>query len=75
LTHTDVDNSGKSYYGETNLYLISLDGSFDGMVDLGESRAVSAVDYLADDPLRQGRTDLRLLLEPDVSRVCGVLWL
>ena len=36
LTHTDVDNTGKSYYGETNLYLVSLDGSFDGMVDLGK---------------------------------------
>lgn len=34
LTHTDVDNTGKSYYGETNLYLLSLDGSFDGLVDL-----------------------------------------
>ncbi|ORX35304.1 eukaryotic translation initiation factor eIF2A-domain-containing protein [Kockovaella imperatae] len=34
LTHTDVDQSGKSYYGETNLYLLSVDGSFDSMVDL-----------------------------------------
>ncbi|ORY22695.1 eukaryotic translation initiation factor eIF2A-domain-containing protein [Naematelia encephala] len=34
LTHTDVDATGKSYYGETNLYLVSLDGSFDGLVDL-----------------------------------------
>lgn len=34
LAHTDVDNSGKSYYGETNLYLVGLDGSFDGLVDL-----------------------------------------
>ncbi|EJT52370.1 hypothetical protein A1Q1_04581 [Trichosporon asahii var. asahii CBS 2479] len=34
LTHTDVDNTGKSYYGETNLYLVALDGSFDGLVDL-----------------------------------------
>ncbi|KAK4686187.1 translation initiation factor 2A, partial [Tremellales sp. Uapishka_1] len=34
LTHTDVDNTGKSYYGETNLYLASVDGSFDGMVEL-----------------------------------------
>lgn len=31
-----MDASGKSYYGETNLYLISVDGSFDGLVDLGE---------------------------------------
>ncbi|KAL7420106.1 hypothetical protein Q5752_005071 [Cryptotrichosporon argae] len=34
LAHTDVDNTGKSYYGETNLYLVALDGSFDGLVDL-----------------------------------------
>ncbi|WOO80461.1 Eukaryotic translation initiation factor 2A [Vanrija pseudolonga] len=34
LTHTDVDNTGKSYYGETNLYLVGLDGKFDGLVDL-----------------------------------------
>lgn len=34
MTHTDVDNTGKSYYGETNLYLVSLDGSFDGLVEL-----------------------------------------
>ena len=37
LTQSDVDKTGKSYYGETNLYLVSLDGSFDGMVDLGSS--------------------------------------
>ena len=42
LTHTDVDNTGKSYYGETNLYLVSLDGSFDGMVDLGGLRVLSS---------------------------------
>jgi translation initiation factor 2A len=34
LTHSDVDSTGKSYYGETNLYLVSLDGSFDGLVEL-----------------------------------------
>lgn len=36
LSQNDVDTTGRSYYGETNLYLVSLDGSFDGMVDLGE---------------------------------------
>lgn len=36
LTHNDVDTTGKSYYGETNLYLVSLDGSYDGLVDLGQ---------------------------------------
>lgn len=34
LAQTDSDTTGKSYYGETNLYSLSLDGSFDGMVDL-----------------------------------------
>jgi translation initiation factor 2A len=35
LTHSDVDATGKSYYGETNLYLVSVDGAFEGMVELG----------------------------------------
>ncbi|WWC66619.1 uncharacterized protein I206_100522 [Kwoniella pini CBS 10737] len=34
MAQSDVDVTGKSYYGETNLYLVSLDGSFDGLVDL-----------------------------------------
>ncbi|AFR98792.1 translation initiation factor 2A [Cryptococcus neoformans C23] len=34
LAQSDVDNSGKSYYGETNLYLVGLDGTFDGLVEL-----------------------------------------
>jgi len=34
LCQSDVDNSGKSYYGETNLYLISLDGSYECKVQL-----------------------------------------
>ncbi|RXK39670.1 hypothetical protein M231_03024 [Tremella mesenterica] len=33
MTHTEVDQTGKSYYGETNLYCASLDGSFSGMVE------------------------------------------
>ncbi|KAK8861714.1 hypothetical protein IAR55_002537 [Kwoniella newhampshirensis] len=41
LTHTDVDNTGKSYYGETNLYLVSLDGSFDGLVDLDKAGPIN----------------------------------
>jgi hypothetical protein len=59
VTHTDVDNTGKSYYGETNLYLISLDGSFDGMVDLGKLKPLAlAKGCTADSQYRQGRTDL-----------------
>lgn len=37
LAQTEVDKTGKSYYGETNLYLLSASGDFDGRVELGES--------------------------------------
>jgi translation initiation factor 2A len=37
LAQTDVDKSGKSYYGETTLYLLSATGAFDSRIDLGES--------------------------------------
>ena len=43
LTQSDVDATGKSYYGETNLYLVSLDGSFDGMVELGQYISVPGI--------------------------------
>ena len=35
LAQTEVDKSGKSYYGETTLYLLSANGGFDSRVDLG----------------------------------------
>ncbi|GAA99129.1 hypothetical protein E5Q_05819 [Mixia osmundae IAM 14324] len=34
LTQTDVDKTGKSYYGETGLYLMSASGAFDCRVTL-----------------------------------------
>ncbi|KAA1475845.1 translation initiation factor eIF-2A [Dentipellis sp. KUC8613] len=34
LTHTDVDNTNKSYYGQTGLYLLSAAGNFDCRVSL-----------------------------------------
>ncbi|KAJ3740333.1 eukaryotic translation initiation factor eIF2A-domain-containing protein [Lentinula detonsa] len=34
LTQTDVDNTNKSYYGETSLYLLSAAGNFDCRVTL-----------------------------------------
>lgn len=34
MTSTDVDRTGKSYYGETNLYMISSRGDFDCRVAL-----------------------------------------
>ena len=36
MTHTDVDKSNKSYYGETGMYLISATGNYDARVVLGE---------------------------------------
>ena len=38
LAQTEVDKSGKSYYGETTLYLMSANGGFDSRIDLGISR-------------------------------------
>ena len=35
LAQTEVDKSGKSYYGETTLYLLSAHGDFGSRVDLG----------------------------------------
>lgn len=34
LTSTEVDKTGKSYYGESNLYFLAADGKFDSRVDL-----------------------------------------
>ncbi len=36
LAQTEVDKTGKSYYGETNLYLLSANGEFDSRVQLGQ---------------------------------------
>ena len=37
MTHTEVDKSNKSYYGETGLYLLSAAGNFDSRIVLGSS--------------------------------------
>lgn len=37
LTQTDVDKTGKSYYGESNLYLMAAAGNYDCRVTLGQS--------------------------------------
>jgi len=36
LAQTEVDKSGKSYYGETTLYLMSGNGGFSSRIDLGK---------------------------------------
>lgn len=45
LTQTDVDKTGKSYYGETNLYLMNAAGQFDCRVTLGTFLSRSASSF------------------------------
>lgn len=35
LAQTEVDKSGKNYYGEMTLYLLSANGGFDSRIELG----------------------------------------
>ncbi|KAJ3220779.1 hypothetical protein HK099_004022 [Clydaea vesicula] len=43
LTHTDVDKTGKSYYGETGLFFLAIAGNFDCRVELDQSGPVHDV--------------------------------
>eukprot|EP00842_Homolaphlyctis_polyrhiza_P000569 jgi/Hompol1/1512/HPOL_004755-RA len=43
FTHTDVDATGQSYYGETNLYYLSITGNFDCKVELDKKGPVHDV--------------------------------
>lgn len=45
LAQTDVDRSGKSYYGETTLYLLSTNGSFDARVALDKEGPIHDVSW------------------------------
>jgi translation initiation factor 2A len=36
LAQTEVDKTNKSYYGETNMYILSADGEFDARITLGK---------------------------------------
>ncbi|OBZ80975.1 Eukaryotic translation initiation factor 2A, partial [Choanephora cucurbitarum] len=45
LTMTDVDNSNKSYYGETNLYYLAVAGNFDCRVPLDKEGPVHDVTW------------------------------
>ncbi len=45
LTHTDVDKTGKSYYGETQLYYLSANGQFDCRVNLDKPGPVHDVHW------------------------------
>ncbi|KAM0474562.1 hypothetical protein ACHAPX_007506 [Trichoderma viride] len=45
LAQTDVDRSGKSYYGETTLYLLSTNGSLDARVTLDKEGPIHDVSW------------------------------
>lgn len=45
LTHTDVDKTGKSYYGETGLYFLAIAGNFDCRVELDHPGPVHDVNW------------------------------
>lgn len=45
LAQTDVDKSNKSYYGETNLYLLSSNGSVDARVTLDKEGPIHDVTW------------------------------
>ncbi|MCJ1432500.1 hypothetical protein MMC27_001857 [Xylographa pallens] len=45
LAQTEVDKSGKSYYGETTLYLLSANGGFDSRIDLDKEGPIHDVTW------------------------------
>lgn len=45
LAQTEVDRSGKSYYGETTLYLLSANGAFDSRIDLDREGPIHDVTW------------------------------
>jgi translation initiation factor 2A len=45
LAQTEVDRTGKSYYGETTLYLLSASGAFDSRVDLDKEGPIHDVSW------------------------------
>lgn len=45
LAQTEVDKSNKSYYGETTLYLLSVNGSFDARVPLDKEGPIHDVSW------------------------------
>ncbi|KAI8342376.1 eukaryotic translation initiation factor eIF2A-domain-containing protein [Chlamydoabsidia padenii] len=45
LTQTEVDKTGKSYYGETNLYYLAVAGNFDCRVPLDKEGSIHDVTW------------------------------
>lgn len=45
LAQTEVDKSNKSYYGETNMYILSANGAFDSRIQLGKEGPIHDVSW------------------------------
>jgi translation initiation factor 2A len=45
LAQTDVDKTNKSYYGETNMYILSANGSFDSRIQLEKEGPIHDVSW------------------------------
>ena len=45
LAHTEVDKSNKSYYGETNMYMLSASGEFDARIQLDKEGPIHDVTW------------------------------
>jgi len=45
LAQTDVDKSNKSYYGETNMYILSANGGFDSRIQLDKEGPIHDVSW------------------------------
>ncbi|KAL6709553.1 hypothetical protein ACN47E_001488 [Coniothyrium glycines] len=45
LAQTDVDKTNKSYYGETNMYILSANGSFDSRISLDKEGPIHDVSW------------------------------
>lgn len=45
LAQTDVDKSNKSYYGETNMYILSASGRFDSRIQLDKEGPIHDVSW------------------------------
>ncbi|KAF1810663.1 translation initiation factor eIF-2A [Eremomyces bilateralis CBS 781.70] len=45
LAQTDVDKTNKSYYGETNMYILSANGGFDARVQLDKEGPIHDVSW------------------------------
>jgi hypothetical protein len=70
---TDVDATGRSYYGETGLYFLTTDASFQCLIQLRMYH--TTVSFLTKLHIRKRGAHSRCQLVTDWQGVCGYIWL